>query len=91
MNLELQQRSVEYARLLLNNELKFSYDLFQYKLLWVYYLNRYGLLERMPAMEHSSLAVSALEESQDENTPLKSGDAADLLGNLGFDFKPFSN
>uniref|UniRef100_A0A915MET7 AP-1 complex subunit gamma n=1 Tax=Meloidogyne javanica TaxID=6303 RepID=A0A915MET7_MELJA len=75
MNLELQQRSVEYARLLLKNDLRF------------------GLLERMPAIERNALHTAAqpIEESpliNDDQSLLKqkqqqktaAPEVVDLLG-----------
>ncbi|KAI1730783.1 AP-1 complex subunit gamma-1 [Ditylenchus destructor] len=75
MHLELQQRAVEYARLLDKDELK------------------YGLLERMPAIEHNAMNASALPLDLEEtdkkggdsaqttaNAPAQGGDIFDLIG-----------
>jgi len=63
INLELQQRSVEYARMLLKDDLK------------------YGLLERMPAIEYNILNESIKQPSEQQlliDQPVK-GNIPDLL------------
>ncbi|KAL7074537.1 hypothetical protein ACQ4LE_006347 [Meloidogyne hapla] len=75
MNLELQQRSVEYARLLLKDDLRF------------------GLLERMPAIERNALHTAAqpieplineeqqqLIQKQPQQQKIAAPEVVDLLG-----------